>query len=130
METQGLPLCPACGNSLRVTRLRCTRCETEVHGVFDPVLTGLSLPQQAFAAHFLRTRGNLKELERELGMGYQTLRSQLDEIVAALGAVPSGSREDILGRMRRGDLRPEEALRLLEADVSRAEDSTEEGEGD
>lgn len=124
MEFRGLPECPACGSALQVTRLRCPRCETEVHGAFRSTLAGLTVDQQLFAERFLRARGNLKELEREVGLGYQTLRGQLDEVVAALEAPPRTRRSDVLGRLRRGELRAEEALQLLEQRSEADDDDT------
>ena len=114
MTIQGVPACPGCGGAMVVTQLRCPRCETEVHGGFEAPLARLSVAQQAFALRFLLARGNLKEIERMEGASYQTLRGQLDEIVAQL-APPPAPRDDVLSRLRRGDLRAEEALRLLEA---------------
>lgn len=115
MEIQGLPLCPGCGAALQVVELRCPRCATGVHGEFRPSLSGLAPAQQLFAERFLTARGNLKELERELSISYQALRSQLDEIVAVLTPPPRGGREAVLARLRRGELRADEALRLIEA---------------
>ncbi len=103
-----------------VAQLRCNRCQTEVHGSFQAPLARLSIPQQAFALRFLLARGNLKELEREEGVSYQTLRGQLDEIVAQI-TPQSAPRGDVLSRLRRGDLRAEEALSLLEAAGKRTE---------
>jgi hypothetical protein len=97
-----------------VAQLSCTRCGTEVRGSFQAPLARLSMAQQAFALRFLLARGNLKELEREEGVSYQTLRGQLDEIVAQL-APQAPPRSEVLVRLRRGDLRAEDALRLLEA---------------
>jgi hypothetical protein len=34
---------------------------------------------------FLRSRGNLKEMERELGISYPTVRGRVDSLVRALG---------------------------------------------
>ncbi len=111
--TAGIPACPACGGALTATRLRCGRCETEVHGSFEVPLARLSMQQQAFAVRFLLVRGNLKEMERIDGVSYQALRGQLDDIVAQLSP-QAPPRKDVLSRLRRGDLRAEEALRLLE----------------
>ena len=117
MEIQGLPLCPGCGTAMHVAELRCPRCATRVQGDFRPALLGLTPAQQLFAEHFLVARGNLKELERELSVSYQALRGQLDEIVAALSPAPQrGGRDGVLRRLRRGELRADEALRLLEAE--------------
>lgn len=109
-----------------VTQLRCTRCETEVHGSFLAPLAQLSVAQQAFAVRFLVSRGNLKELEREQGVSYQALRGLLDDIVAQLAPAPA-SRSDVLTRLRRGDLRAEAALQLLEAAGSDEEGGNENG---
>ena len=114
MEIQGLPLCPGCGAAMQVIELRCPRCATRVQGEFRPGLAGLTPAQQLFAERFLAARGNLKELEREFSISYQALRGQLDEIVGALAPTPRGGREAVLQRLRRGELRADEALRLLE----------------
>ena len=34
---------------------------------------------------FLRSRGNLKEMERELGISYPTVRGRVDALVRSLG---------------------------------------------
>ncbi len=117
MEVQGLPLCPGCGAGMQVVELRCPRCQTMVQGEFRPGLRGLTPAQQLFAERFLAARGNLKELEREYAVSYQTLRGQLDEIVSALAPPARGGRGTVLQRLRRGELRADEALRLLEIET-------------
>lgn len=102
-------------------RLRCARCETEVHGSFEPPLSRLSVAQQVFAVRFLLSRGNLKELERVEGVAYQTLRGQLDEIVAQL-LPQSRAQSGVFAGLRRGELNAEEALRLLESAASTEDD--------
>jgi hypothetical protein len=113
LSIAGIPACPACAGALAATQLHCPRCETEVRGSFEVPLARLSMQQQAFAVRFLIARGNLKEMERIDGVSYQALRSQLDDIVLQL-APPAPPRSDVLSRLRRGDLKAEEALRLLE----------------
>lgn len=136
MEIHGVPPCPGCGGAMRVAALRCPRCETEVRGEFRPPLSGLSIAHQQFVERYLRARGNLKELEREIGVAYQTLRGQLDEIVEVLGGagvrreereVGISSSGDVLTRLRRGEIRAEDALRLLE---TRPLDEEPDGEGE
>ena len=100
---------------MQVVEMGCPRCATRVQGSFRPALSGLSPAQQLFAERFLAARGNLKELEREFAISYQALRGQLDEIVAALTPPPRGGREAVLARLRRGELKADDALRLLEA---------------
>jgi hypothetical protein len=45
----------------------------------------LSREQLSLLESFLRSRGNLKEMERELGISYPTVRGRVDALVRALG---------------------------------------------
>ena len=108
--------CPACGSPMRVVRLECGHCGTAVDGQFEAGQLGL-LPaeQQDFVLTFLRSRGNIKEVERELGISYPTVRARLDEVLRALG-LPTDSRPDvssILEQIERGELTVDEAVRKL-----------------
>ena len=78
--------CPACGGDLAVTHLQCGRCDTEVSGRFAPnPFDRLSPEGLAFVEVFVRLRGNVKEMERELGIPYSTVRGRLDEVIGELG---------------------------------------------
>ena len=91
--------CPACGSGLLVTRLQCPNCRTEVSGAFthpaygagpdagQPTpptrLVNLSEPFASLLELFIRVRGNVKDVERELGLSYPTVRARLDEAFMA-----------------------------------------------
>ena len=116
--------CPACGKDLVVTRLRCSSCETEVSGRFSTtVFARLSPGSLAFAEAFIRLRGNIKEMERELGVPYNAVRSRLDEVIAELGfdpddrpeeaPDPAPRRKEILDRLERGEIEATEAVEML-----------------
>jgi len=78
--------CPFCGGGLEVTAFVCECCAADVRGRFTPNrLAALDGDQAAFALAFIRSRGNIKELERELGVSYPTVRARLDDVVRALG---------------------------------------------
>lgn len=102
--------CPACSGALVVTRLQCTCCDTEITGRFQTTLFDRLSPESlSFAELFMRLRGNVKEMERELGVPYSAVRSRLDEIIRELGfetQTHSGEGED-----RAGDPRPEAVQR-------------------
>jgi len=115
--------CPACGSDLEVTRLQCFNCDTGIEGRFETCrFCLLSREQKDFIETFIRVRGNIKEVERELGISYPTVRSRLDQVIRALGYDVRATEEDnksderrkeILSRLNRGELKPDEAVRLL-----------------
>ncbi len=73
--------CPACGGTLIITECRCQDCDLQLRGNFQPPeFSGLSEDQLTFVRIFLRSRGNLSEVEKVLGVSYPTIRNKLDEI--------------------------------------------------
>src|ERR687893_1879583 len=81
--------CPVCSQELAVTRLRCRSCGTTLEGDFAVGRFGrLSREQLALLESFLRARGNLRDMERELGISYPTVRSRVEALVRALGFGP------------------------------------------
>ncbi|MHB1954991.1 MAG: DUF2089 family protein, partial [Sulfobacillus sp.] len=79
-----LTSCPSCRHSLQITELTCPHCHITIRGQFDshPTLE-LTEEQLAFLKVFVVSRGNLKEIERILGISYPTVRSKLDQLVEA-----------------------------------------------
>ena len=125
--------CPTCGGDLLVTELSCTACETVVHGRYQPCFF-CKLPAEdvAFLELFVRARGNIKEMERDLGLSYWSIRNRLNEIVDGLEVIEpappasptpaaqpesggSARRREILERLDRGELTVAEAASLLSA---------------
>lgn len=122
--------CPSCSSDLSVSRLRCPDCEITIEGDFGlPALLRLNRAQLDFVEVFLKNRGIIREVERELGVSYPTVRARLDEVIAALGFRPDGagsedryeraedpltrSRRAVLEELRAGRISPEDALRAL-----------------
>ena len=81
-----LPLqCPSCGVGLRVVKLHCGNCETEVSGSFDlPLLARLDEREQAFIVDFVKSSGSLKEMAKNRGISYPTVRNLLDDLIEKL----------------------------------------------
>jgi hypothetical protein len=78
--------CPVCTSELTITRLHCRSCGTALEGEFGVGRFGrLDREQMSLLESFLRSRGNLKEMERELGISYPTVRGRVDALVRALG---------------------------------------------
>ncbi|TMD58115.1 MAG: DUF2089 domain-containing protein [Chloroflexi bacterium] len=113
--------CPVCSESLRVTRLECESCGTRVEGTFAlGRFQALTAEQLQFLETFVRVRGNIKDVERELGMSYPTARARLDAVIKALGfEVPSENhhaerRKEILRELSEGKIAADDAVKLLE----------------
>jgi hypothetical protein len=86
MARDVISTCPVCEGELTISRLHCRSCGTALEGEFGVGRFGrLSREQLALLESFLRSRGNLKEMERELGISYPTVRGRVDALVRALG---------------------------------------------
>jgi len=88
--------CPVCANELSVTRLQCSSCGTTLEGDFSVGRFGrLTREQLTLLESFLRSRGNLREMERELGISYPTVRSRVEALVRSLGFGPRADADDV-----------------------------------
>lgn len=77
--------CPSCDEQLRVSKLVCSSCETEVSGKYNlPVLMLLDVDEQEFVLQFLRNSGSLKEMAKQMGKSYPTVRNKLDDLIVKL----------------------------------------------
>ena len=129
--------CPVCAGELAVTRLRCTSCGTTLEGEFTVGrFARLGRDQMTLLESFLRARGNLRDIEREMGISYPTVRARVEALVRALGfgpradddaptgvdgpagddaeAVPQ-TREAILERLARHEISAEDAATAIRA---------------
>jgi hypothetical protein len=87
--------CPVCSSELAVTRLHCRSCGTTLEGDFSVGRFGrLNREQLALLESFLRSRGNLREMERELSISYPTVRSRVEALVRLLGFGPRADADD------------------------------------
>jgi hypothetical protein len=128
--------CPVCSSELAVTRLHCRSCGTTLEGDFSVGRFGrLSREQMTLLESFLRSRGNLRDMERELGISYPTVRSRVEALVRALGfgargdddddqtddtaaataAIGSDPRQAVLERLARHEIGAEEAAAAIRA---------------
>jgi hypothetical protein len=113
--------CPVCSERLALTRLSCPACDTELSGGFATCeFCVLSNEDRDVLRVFLASRGNMKELERHLGVSYPTARARFDALLAKIGidrvspATPP-SRVELMEQVARGEIDIDEALRRLDA---------------
>lgn len=116
-----LESCPTCDGPIEVTELHCPACETTVRGRYEGcTFCRLGPEDSRFVALFVACRGNVKEMERETGLGYWTIRGRLGEVIERLGigvtAPPAGRQREVLESVARGELTAAEAERLLDGD--------------
>ena len=115
--------CPVCGDRLAVTRLGCGSCGTELAGVFTScAFCALDEAETEMLTVFLASRGNLRDLEKHLGVSYPTARLRFNQLLEKLGlAEPAATapaaltREQVLAEVASGALSPDEAAALLAA---------------
>ena len=87
--------CPVCSGELTIARLHCRSCGTALEGEFGVGRFGrLDRDQMGLLESFLRSRGNLKEMERELGISYPTVRGKVDALIRSLGLSEGSSGAD------------------------------------
>ena len=149
MQREVISTCPVCDSPLMVTRLHCNTCGTTIEGEFTVGrFSRLNRDQYALLESFLRSRGNLRELERELGVSYPTVRNRVEALLRALDladgppippepphaepATPSvdpETRRAILERLARHELTAEQAAAALRGEAVEAQAARERGAG-
>ena len=119
MKREVLGKCPICDEELRVTKLNCPNCNTNIEGEFSLCrFCQLSEEQKHFLEAFIRNRGNIKEIEKDLDISYPTVRNKLEDVIETLGYRPRNEeprmdRQDVLDRLEGGEISSEEAIKLL-----------------
>jgi hypothetical protein len=118
--------CPVCDGTFYISELTCDECGSVLRGTFGTSrFNRLDKDQAHFLEVFLRCRGVLNGVEKELGISYPTVRSRLDAVLEALGlAVPpeeaearakekAAKRQEILDKLDKGEITAEEAKKAL-----------------
>src|SRR5438067_13867281 len=110
---------PVSGGELIVTRLECPQSGIVIEGRFSLGWIARLTPEQLeFVGLLVKNRANVQKLAAELNIAYNTARSRLDEIVAALGVVetepPGSARGEVLDSLAAGEITFDEAMRLLQ----------------
>jgi hypothetical protein len=119
---------PVSGGELYISELASEDSGITIRGKFEiPRYAKLDAEQQRFLETFLRCRGMLSSMEREMNMSYPTLRSRLDALLASLGLEPvkdqkaeknnSEKKTKILDELERGEITAEEAKAKLRGEA-------------
>jgi len=110
--------CPVCSGRLRAVKLKCGKCGTVIENEFElSKFESLGEEQLRFLETFVKCRGNIKDVERELGISYPTVRAKLDEVISALGhAVTKKSAiesTEIIDMLEKGEITAEQAVSMM-----------------
>lgn len=83
---QRLEICPVCKKHLVISKLTCQQCKISIDGNFQfSTLAKLDYREQEFIELFVKARGNIKKLEKIIGVSYPTICKQLDAINKKIG---------------------------------------------
>ncbi len=118
--------CPVCGERLSITKLGCPKCSTAIEGDFQPC-EFCRLPEDdlEFIKVFIKCRGNIKDVEKDLGISYPTVRGKLDAVIRGLGYdVPAKetmqvsemketAKNEILDQLSKGEITAKEAAEKI-----------------
>ena len=109
--------CPSCGGGMLVTKLECIECGSQIEGKYLPCpVCSLDRNHRELFDLFMAARGNLKEVQRELGVSYPTARNRIMGMFEAYEtqADQSGlSRMEILEMLKTGKITADDAAELL-----------------
>ena len=111
--------CPVCNSELTVARLKCDSCDTVIENNFKlSKFDYLSDEELYFTETFIRCRGNIKEVEKAMGISYPTVRSKLEAVIKKLGYETgtddqAARKEEVLRALENGEITAEQAIAQL-----------------
>jgi len=112
------PKDPISGKNLIVTEVQTADGEVTIRAPFEiPRLAQLDPEHYRFMETFLRCRGMMNAVERELGISYPTVRAKLDSLLQALDLQPvrppdkpnNEVKSKIIEQLERGEISADEA---------------------
>ena len=86
VSKEAIGRCPVCDDVMHITMLECDSCGTKIESRFDICkFCRLTPEQKSFLETFIKNRGSIKDVERELSISYPTVRAKLNVVLAAMG---------------------------------------------
>lgn len=120
--------CPVCDHDLDVIKLKCSKCDTEIEGNFTlSKFNYLDQEKLYFIEVFVKNRGNIKAIEKELNISYPTVKKMLDDVILGLGyqvedieeqnfSFKENIRKAVLDQLKEGKVSVEEALKKIKGE--------------
>uniref|UniRef100_A0A7C4U4F9 DUF2089 domain-containing protein n=1 Tax=Caldisericum exile TaxID=693075 RepID=A0A7C4U4F9_9BACT len=119
MKKKIVGVCPICGSPLTITELKCNNCGTTIQGSFEfDRFMLLDDEDREFLIEFLKSKGNIKELQARLDISYPTAKARLDKLLKNLNLYEEGgesklTKSEVLSKLERGEITVDEAVELL-----------------
>jgi hypothetical protein len=114
---------------LNVVKLHCDHCDTTIEGDFTlSKFNYLETEKLYFIEVFIKNRGNIKMIEKELNISYPTVKKMLDDVIVGLGyslepfedevivkepATPKVNKSNILEKIEKGELTVADAIEIF-----------------
>ena len=93
---QAFSNCPFCNGEVFIKEFECSNCHTEIRGKFRQNRFNLfSKEQLYFIEVFLKNEGNIKLVEKDLGISYPTVKGKLQKIIEVLGYSSQSAKEEL-----------------------------------
>ncbi len=93
MQRKVITTCPVCESGLEVTHLTCRTCGSVLQGHFEGCkYCQLPQPLFDFLESFVKCRGVIRDLEKEIGMSYPAIKSRIERLLAAAAAATGSGR--------------------------------------
>lgn len=108
--------CPICKGALVVTEYRCPACNVSFKGEFsNSWLAGLDQEQLEFVKLFITVQGNIREMEKRLGISYPTVKNRLAQIIKSISDQEPLEMDftDIFSDLEQGFISVDEALNMI-----------------
>lgn len=131
-----ITICPVCNKDLHITHLACGHCHTEIKGEFSfSKFNYINKETLYFIEVFVKNRGNIKAVEKEMNISYPTVKKYLDEAITSLGysvdedddepvrvkvqpvkideVYIKNKQQEILNKIKTGEMKVEEAIKII-----------------
>ncbi len=110
--------CPFCQGDFVIKEVECQGCQSQIKGSFKSNRFHMFNPDDLFFIEtFLKNEGNIKLMEKDLGVSYPTVKSRLKNIITTLGyqTEEGGSKQrvKILNDLSEGKIDVTEAMKNL-----------------
>lgn len=110
--------CPICKGHLQIREYHCPACKVSFQGEFSSSwLSNLSATQLEFVRLFVLSQGNIREMEKRLGISYPTVKNRLGEIIREISCAADHETDfyDIFSDLEQGFINVDEAINQIEA---------------